>query len=182
MKNPHPQSFDSRECSGKTIPEKEQVTRGASREPAGKEAGRTRQHFSPHKLTCNLRFPRNIGWAKKFVQVFIPSCRQTQANFLASPVALTHINHQAVTSTRNQLRDTRMEVGKQVSECAQLLTVTPWTVACQAPLSVRFSRQEYWSGFAITSGFCQIDSLLDLSLSIFLQKILRVMFSKREAL
>ena len=24
---------------------------------------------------------------------------------------------------------------------------TPWTVALQAPLSMRFSRQEYWSGF-----------------------------------
>ena len=24
--------------------------------------------------------------------------------------------------------------------------VSPWTVACQAPLSVEFSRQEYWSG------------------------------------
>ena len=24
---------------------------------------------------------------------------------------------------------------------------TPWTVACQAPLSMGFSRQEYWSGF-----------------------------------
>ena len=23
---------------------------------------------------------------------------------------------------------------------------TPWTVACQAPLSMGFSRQEYWSG------------------------------------
>ena len=23
---------------------------------------------------------------------------------------------------------------------------TPWTVACQAPLSMRFSRQEYWVG------------------------------------
>ena len=31
--------------------------------------------------------------------------------------------------------------------CAQLLSfVTPWTVACQAPLSMKFSRQEYWSG------------------------------------
>ena len=30
---------------------------------------------------------------------------------------------------------------------AQLcLTVTPWTVARQAPVSMRFSRQEYWSG------------------------------------
>ena len=25
-------------------------------------------------------------------------------------------------------------------------SATPWTVACQAPLSVEFSRQEYWSG------------------------------------
>ena len=24
--------------------------------------------------------------------------------------------------------------------------VTPWTVAHQAPLSIRFSREEYWSG------------------------------------
>ena len=27
-----------------------------------------------------------------------------------------------------------------------LLFVTPWTVTCQAPLSMGFSRQEYWSG------------------------------------
>ena len=27
-------------------------------------------------------------------------------------------------------------------------SVTPWTVACQAPLSMGFSRQEYWSGFS----------------------------------
>ena len=26
------------------------------------------------------------------------------------------------------------------------LFVTPWTVACQTPLSMRFSRQEYWDG------------------------------------
>ena len=25
-------------------------------------------------------------------------------------------------------------------------SVTPWTVTCQAPLSIEFSRQEYWSG------------------------------------
>ena len=27
------------------------------------------------------------------------------------------------------------------------LFATPWTVALQAPLSVGFSRQDYWSGF-----------------------------------
>ena len=26
------------------------------------------------------------------------------------------------------------------------LFMTPWTVACQAPLSMGFSKQEYWSG------------------------------------
>ena len=26
------------------------------------------------------------------------------------------------------------------------LFITPWTVACQAPLSMEFSKQEYWSG------------------------------------
>ena len=25
-------------------------------------------------------------------------------------------------------------------------SATPWTVACQAPLSKEFSRQDYWSG------------------------------------
>ena len=27
----------------------------------------------------------------------------------------------------------------------------PWTVACQAPLSMEFSRQEYWSGLPLPS-------------------------------
>ena len=29
--------------------------------------------------------------------------------------------------------------------------MTPWTVACQPPLSMEFSRQEYWSGSSIPS-------------------------------
>ena len=31
------------------------------------------------------------------------------------------------------------------------LSATPWTVACQAPLSMGFSRQEYWSGLLFPS-------------------------------
>ena len=31
------------------------------------------------------------------------------------------------------------------------LFATPWTVACQAPPSVEFSRQEYWSGLPFPS-------------------------------
>ena len=36
--------------------------------------------------------------------------------------------------------------------CKSCLTLaTPWTVAHQAPLSVGFSRQEYWSGLPFPS-------------------------------
>ena len=42
-----------------------------------------------------------------------------------------------------------------VSECESLshvwLFVTPWTVAHQAPLSMGFSRQEYWNGMPFPS-------------------------------
>ena len=32
-----------------------------------------------------------------------------------------------------------------------LTLATPWTVVCQAPLSLGFSRQEYWSGLPFPS-------------------------------
>ena len=40
-----------------------------------------------------------------------------------------------------------------VSVCASrsVMFVTPWTVAHQAPLSMGFSRQEYWSGLPFPS-------------------------------
>ena len=34
--------------------------------------------------------------------------------------------------------------GSVAKSCSTL--ATPWTVACQAPLSTGFSRQEWWSG------------------------------------
>ena len=37
---------------------------------------------------------------------------------------------------------------KSLQSC---LTHAPWTVACQAPLSMGFSRQEYWSGLSCPS-------------------------------
>ena len=35
---------------------------------------------------------------------------------------------------------------RSVSHSGMYDSVTPWTVAHQAPLSMKFSRQEYWSG------------------------------------
>ena len=40
--------------------------------------------------------------------------------------------------------------GGIVTKSCQTLA-TPWTVACQAPLSVGFSRQAYWSGLPFPS-------------------------------
>ena len=40
---------------------------------------------------------------------------------------------------------------ESVGHSVVLDSVTPWTVACQAPLSMEFSRQEYWSGLPCTS-------------------------------
>ena len=40
-----------------------------------------------------------------------------------------------------------MKVKKVLAALSRVwLFATPWAVACQAPLSMRFSRQEYWSG------------------------------------
>ena len=39
--------------------------------------------------------------------------------------------------------------GLVIKSCLTLST--PWTVACQAPLSMGFSRQEYWSGLSLPS-------------------------------
>ena len=39
--------------------------------------------------------------------------------------------------------------GSVAQSCLTL--VTPWTVVCQAPLSMGFSRQEYWSGLPFPS-------------------------------
>ena len=45
------------------------------------------------------------------------------------------------------------------------LFLTPWTVACHAPLSMGFSRQEYWSGVPLPSpeGECYHPYILDIA-------------------
>ena len=39
--------------------------------------------------------------------------------------------------------------GLVVKSCPTL--ATSWTVACQAPLSIKFSKQKYWSGLPFPS-------------------------------
>ena len=48
--------------------------------------------------------------------------------------------------------------GKSLSRIR--LVVTPWTAAYQAPPSMGFSRQEYWSGVPLLSPMTNLDSIL----------------------
>ena len=47
--------------------------------------------------------------------------------------------------------------------CVRFLA-TPWTTAYQAPLSMGFSRQEYWSGLSFPSPFFPCINLIEVSL------------------
>ena len=51
-----------------------------------------------------------------------------------------------------------------LSHSAMCDSVTPWTIACQAPLSMEFSRQEYWSGLSFPS---PLITILEYSFSMY---------------
>ena len=51
----------------------------------------------------------------------------------------------------SQAKEEILNVKKVKSLSYVQLFVSPWTVACQAPPSMGFSRQEYWSGMPFPS-------------------------------
>ena len=54
------------------------------------------------------------------------------------------------------------------------LVATPWTAAYQAPLSMGFSRQEYWSGLPLPSPnevYLETKIILSTFLPVYLQNI-----------
>ena len=40
------------------------------------------------------------------------------------------------------------------------LFAAPWTLACQSPLSIKFSRKKYWSGLPLPSPMTKLDCVL----------------------
>ena len=59
------------------------------------------------------------------------------------------------------------------------LSVTPWTAAYQAPPSMGFSRQEYWSGVPLPSLMTNLDSILksrDITLSTKVRLVKAIIF------
>ena len=54
--------------------------------------------------------------------------------------------------SEEELKSLLMKVKVKVKSLSHVqLFATPWTVACQAPLSMGFSRQEHWSGLPFPS-------------------------------
>ena len=55
-----------------------------------------------------------------------------------------------------------LSIVKYVSRSVMSDSATPWTVACQAPLSMKFSRQEYWSGLPFPTAGDLLDPGIEL--------------------
>ena len=63
---------------------------------------------------------------------------------------MTNLN--SILKSRDITLSTKVHLVSEVKSLSRVrLFVTPWTVAHQAPLSMGFSRQEYWSGLLFPS-------------------------------
>ena len=56
-----------------------------------------------------------------------------------------------MTNQKDQVAKSGLKQGEVKSLSRVRLFATPWTVAYQAPTSMGFSRQEYWSGLPFPS-------------------------------
>ena len=81
-----------------------------------------------NQSNSNYQFPEQRKWNEnsELIQDFsVPLCwLSTKSSFKAFTPKMLLVSHSVVSHS----------------------LVTPWTVAFQAPLSMEFSRQEYWSG------------------------------------
>ena len=64
---------------------------------------------------------------------------------------------QSFRERKGRLADLYGGTGGSVAKLYRTLAI-PWTVACQAPLPMGFSRQEYWSGLPFPSPEDLLDS------------------------
>ena len=91
----------------------------------------------------------SCAWKYRYLKyIFVCSCIHPQDEDLLSHSVLGS-GATLVNGTVPELRYFAHNSGC-VRVCSVLsrvrLFVTPWTIACQAPLSMRFPRQEHWSG------------------------------------
>ena len=86
--------------------------------------------------------------------------RDTKATFHAKMGSIKDRNGVDLTEAEDILRrgsknTQKVKVRVKLLSCVRLL-MTPWTAAHQAPPSMGFSRQEYWSGVPSPSPVCSL--------------------------
>ena len=84
-------------------------------------------------LSAGTSVPVELGWVTLPVWMFVPTWKLSESLTVGILWTLPHIGLWSVAQL-----------------CPTLCN--PWTVACQAPLSMGFSRQEYWSGLPFPPG------------------------------
>ena len=96
-----------------------------------------------HNWTTSLSLFTFMHWRKKWqpTQVFLPGESQGQGSLVGCRLwGLTESETTGATWQQQQ----------QQSLSHVWLFATPWTAACQTPLSIRTYRQEYWNGLPCT--------------------------------
>ena len=115
---------------------------GWNRSPA--QAGCMRQVLGPGTLGR----PRGIGWRRRWEGW---SGWGIHVNLWLIHVTVWQKPLQYCKVINLQLINGGKKVKVKLLSSVQLLA-TPWTIAYQTPLSMGFSRQEYWSGLPLGNG------------------------------
>ena len=92
----------------------------------------------------------NQIWTASTTLETLPDCPAPQIPAGASRKVTVDVRFHPVLSHTDKTSTLCDRKGAALLVCSSLscvrLFVTPWTVAFQAPLSLKFPRQEYWSG------------------------------------
>ena len=99
--------------------------------------------FSVHFLQFSLDFLQFPIWHFSFPLDLLSLLLENRTKGIS--VELTPVDYILVIVTLGLWL--RVLVYESVSHSATSNSEIPWTLACQAPLSMEFSRQEYWSGW-----------------------------------
>ena len=106
--------------------------------------------LAPPCQFCCVESP-SLPWTRRFLSPRGSHPRCPVQSGLCSPLLL-HARHSSCSILLHWASWTPILKGQVLSLCGGLVAkssptlATPWTVACKAPLSMGFSRQEYWSG------------------------------------
>ena len=110
-------------------------------------------------ITSLVCFPAAAAAAAKSLQSCPTLCNPTDSSPPGCPISgiLQARTLEWVAISSSNAGKCRVK-GKSLSR-ARLL-VTPWTAAYQAPLSMGFSRQEYWNGVPLPSPWKELETLI----------------------